>query len=180
MFYKRLCTIFIAGLVGLWLGGCASTPVAALSPGTLWQDAAFDYQPQLVTETRETLFALDPELVKTLRGGDAMNAPTHRRLERLLARLYTREGILLTYSSGHTTGAMETWNNKRGDCLSLSILAYAAARSMRLSAAIAPSASAPPARTMDSKRGAAAEAAGPSSCKRPSAARTSGFFGLSG
>jgi hypothetical protein len=64
----------------------------------------------------------------------AMNAPTHRRLERLLARLYTREGILLTYSSGHTTGAMETWNNKRGDCLSLSILAYAAARSMRLDA----------------------------------------------
>ncbi len=131
---QRLCAILIVGLLGGMLGGCAFTPVAALSPTILWQDAAFDYQPQRVTETRETLFALDPELVKTLRGGDAMNAPTHRRLERLLARLYTREGILLTYSSGHTTGAMETWNNKRGDCLSLSILAYAAARSMRLDA----------------------------------------------
>jgi tetratricopeptide (TPR) repeat protein len=134
MDYRKFCAAIVFGCLGLVLGGCASTPVAALPPGTLWQDAAFDYQPQLVTETRETLFTLDPEMVKTLRGGDALNAPTHKRLERLLARLYTREGILLTYSSGHTTGAMETWNNKRGDCLSLSILAYAAATALRLDA----------------------------------------------
>ena len=134
MGYQRLCAILIFGCWCFLMGGCASTRVAALPPATLWQDAAFDYQPQRVTETRETLFALDPELVKSLRGGDALNAPTHRRLERLLARLYTREGILLSYSSGHTTGAMETWNNKRGDCLSLSILAYAAATSLRLDA----------------------------------------------
>jgi Flp pilus assembly protein TadD len=134
MVYRRLCAMFVVGLWGLWLGGCASTPVASLPPGTLWQDAAFDYQSARVTETRETLFALDPELAKTLRDGDTLNAPTHRRLERLLARLYRREGILLSYSSGHTTGAMETWNNKRGDCLSLSILAYAAATTLLLDA----------------------------------------------
>jgi tetratricopeptide (TPR) repeat protein len=134
MGYRKFCTAIVVGCWGLLLGGCASTPVASLPPATLWQDAAFDYQPDRVTETRETLFALDPELVRTLRGGDTLNAPTHRRLERLLARLYTREGILLTYSSGHTTGAMETWNNKRGDCLSLSILAYAAATALRLDA----------------------------------------------
>ena len=56
------------------------------------------------------------------------------KLERLLARLYTREGILLSYASGHTTGAMQTWRNKRGDCLSLTILAYAAAKSLHIDA----------------------------------------------
>ena len=80
MGYRKFCTAIVVGCWGLLLGGCASTPVASLSPATLWQDAAFDYQPTRVTETRETLFTLDPELVRTLRGGDTLNAPTHRRL----------------------------------------------------------------------------------------------------
>ena len=134
MGYRKFCAAIVVGCWGLLLGGCASTPVASLPPATLWQDAAFDYQPTRVTETRETLFTLDPELVRTLRGGDTLNAPTHRRLERLLSRLYTKEGMLLSYASGHTTGAMQTWTNKRGDCLSLTILAYAAATALRLDA----------------------------------------------
>lgn len=134
MGYRKFCTAIVVGCWGLLLGGRASTPVASLPPATLWQDAAFDYQPTRVTETRETLFTLDPELVRTLRGGDTLNAPTHRRLERLLSRLYTKEGMLLSYASGHTTGAMQTWTNKRGDCLSLTILAYAAATALRLDA----------------------------------------------
>ena len=131
---RRLCWVAFMGLCGLLLGGCASTRVATLAPATLWQDAAFGYEPGLVTETHESVFALDPELVQSLRVGEGGGVPTATRLERLLARLYTREGILLTYTSGHTTGAMQTWRNKRGDCLSLTILAYAAAKSLRLDA----------------------------------------------
>jgi tetratricopeptide (TPR) repeat protein len=132
MGYQRLCAIFIVGFSGLLMGGCASTPVARMAPGLLWQDTAFDYQPELVTETRESIFALDPELVQSLRSGQGLS--TRVRLERLLEQLYTREGILLSYTSGHTTGAMQTWRNKRGDCLSLTILAYAAAKSLRIDA----------------------------------------------
>jgi tetratricopeptide (TPR) repeat protein len=134
MGYQRLCVVLIVGFCGFALGGCASTPIARLAPGFLWQDAAFDYQPELVTETRETVFALDPELVQSLRSGESLSLPTRVRLEQLLARLYTREGIMLSYTSGHTTGAMQTWRNKRGDCLSLTILAYAAAKSLRIDA----------------------------------------------
>jgi tetratricopeptide (TPR) repeat protein len=132
MGFQRLCVVLFVGFCGCMLGGCASTPGATVSLGLLWQDAAFEYQPELVTETRETVFALDPELVQSLRLGEGL--PTRVRLERLLAQLYTRDGIRLSYTSGHTTGAMQTWRNKRGDCLSLTILAYAAAKSLRIDA----------------------------------------------
>ena len=134
MGFQRLCVVLFAGFCGLMLGGCASTPVAKVAPDALWQDVAFDYQPALVTETRESIFALDPELVQSLRSGESMSLPTRVRLERLLARLYTREGIMLSYTSGHTTGAMQTWRNKRGDCLSLTILAYSAAKALQIDA----------------------------------------------
>ncbi len=134
MGYMRLCVVLFFGFCGFMLGGCASAPVAALAPETLWQDAAFDYQPQLVTETHESVFALDPELVQSLRAAVGSNVSTESRLERLLARLYAREGVMLNYTSGHTTGALQTWRNKRGDCLSLTILAYAAAKSLRIDA----------------------------------------------
>jgi tetratricopeptide (TPR) repeat protein len=131
---RRLCVVLFVGFFSLVLGGCASTRLATLAPGTLWQDAAFNYQPALVTETHETVFELDPELVQSLRSGESLSLPTRDRLDRLLARLYTRGGILLSYTNGHTTGAMQTWRNKRGDCLSLTILAYAAAKSLRIDA----------------------------------------------
>jgi tetratricopeptide (TPR) repeat protein len=131
MLCRKLCLVFV-GLLAL--GGCASTHVAGAPPTDLWQDQAFGYQSALVTETRDTLFALDDAVVQSLSTDNTVGQPTVHRLDQLVARLYGPDGIRLSYSSGHTTGATQTWHNQRGDCLSLTILAYAAARHLRIPA----------------------------------------------
>jgi tetratricopeptide (TPR) repeat protein len=130
---RQLSAVFF---VVLGLGGCAAPKVGSslAPPDTVWQDNAFAYQRDLVTETRETIFALDPEVVRALRTDDGIAHSTERRLDLLVARLYGTSGIRLSYASGHTTGASETWHNKRGDCLSLTILAYASARYLGIDA----------------------------------------------
>ena len=131
---RQLCA---AVFVVLGLGGCAAPKVSTSSlapPDNVWQDNEFAYQRGLVTETRETVFALDPEVVRALRADDGIAHSTELRLDLLVARLYGSNGIRLSYASGHTTGASETWHNKRGDCLSLTILAYASARYLGIDA----------------------------------------------
>ena len=118
----------------LGLAGCASQPVAIAPPADIWQDQAFQYQPALVTETRDSLFALDADIVQSLQADKGHGFSTKRRLDLLLARLYGPAGIRLAYTSGHTTAASQTWHDQRGDCLSLTILAYAASRVLGINA----------------------------------------------
>lgn len=118
----------------LGLAGCASNRVTSALPEDVWQDAAFAYQPTRVTETRETLFALDKDLVAVLTSGDRVGFTTERRLDILLSRLYGPSGIRLVYTGGHSTGAAQTWRDQKGDCLSLTILSYAAARFLGIDA----------------------------------------------
>ncbi len=120
--------------VVLALGGCAATQPISAPSVSVWQDAAFNYDRSLVTETRETLFALDPAVMQSLSLDGPAGRASERRLNKLVARLYGSDGIRLSYATGNTTGASETWHNKRGDCLSLTILAYASARFLGIDA----------------------------------------------
>lgn len=131
MLGRNLC---VALLVVLGLGGCAAPKVVSAPPENVWQDTVFNYQPSLVVETRETLFALDSDVIASLRLEETGVRSTDRRLNRLITRLYGPNGIRLSYISGSTTGASATWHNKRGDCLSLTILAYASARYLGIDA----------------------------------------------
>lgn len=124
----------IAVLSVLALVGCASNRVAGSLSADVWQDQAFQYQPAMVTETRDTVFGLDAALVQSLKAEDRIGFTTERRLDILLSRLYGPSGIRLAYASGHTTGASQTWHEKQGDCLSLTILAYAAAQFLGIDA----------------------------------------------
>lgn len=117
------------------LAGCAAPPVVApLAAAELWQDDAFHYRADRVPETRRTLFELDASTLESLKAGDKRSYETEQRLELLLSQLYSKHGIRLSYSSGHTTGAAQTWNDKRGDCLSLTIMVYSAAQSLGIPA----------------------------------------------
>jgi Flp pilus assembly protein TadD len=131
MRYKKLCAVAACVLA---LGGCSTNKVASALSADLWQDQAFQYQPALVTETRETVFGLDAALLQALKAGDRIGFTTERRMDILLSRLYGPGGIRLAYNSGHTTGASQTWRDKRGDCLSLTILAYSAAKFLGIDA----------------------------------------------
>lgn len=117
----------LAGFL-LLLAGCASGPPAVPDTRALFLDDQFKPVPGLVVESQEQIFALAPELADRLRAQSRQSGSTEQRLKTLLAQIYTDAGIRLDYNVGHSTGAAETWANKRGDCLSLTILAYSAAR----------------------------------------------------
>ncbi len=131
MHCSKLGLMFMV-LVGLV--GCATTREATVPPAGIWQDQAFDYRPDRVSETRESLFALDPAMMETLTSGKRLRYTDERRLDLLLSQLYGPDGVRLAYNSGHSTGAMQTWNDRRGDCLSMTVLTYAAANALGLTA----------------------------------------------
>jgi|CXWL01.1.fsa_nt_gi tetratricopeptide (TPR) repeat protein len=123
-----------ACLFGLF--GCASAPPASPPLQFAWADQVFDYDPSLVTVTKEDLFRLDPDLFATLKSPAVQRLSTTKRLERLIALLYGQEVRRFGYAAGHSTVASMTWRQKRGDCLSLTVLAYAMAQAMNLEAQI--------------------------------------------
>lgn len=122
------------GLAWIGLAGCATPPVETALADTVWQDEVFGYRSARAVEGREVVFGLDETLRQSLASHDGDLGSTEGRIDRLVSRLYGPTGIRLTYGSGHTTGASQTWINQRGDCLSLTILAYAAAKHLGLPA----------------------------------------------
>lgn len=109
-------------------------PVLPLATSVLWHDSNFDYNASDVVETKEMLFALDPELAVTLAKRAHQTMSADRRLEYLASILFRHDGISIAYTAGHSTGAAETWQKKRGDCLSLTLLTYAASKALGVDA----------------------------------------------
>ncbi len=132
MFRRAFCLgIFLLGMVG-----CAAPPTAPSIAQLPWQDRAFDYDPALVAVDRDELFRLDPQLLGILKDPATQRLQTPQRLDRLLALLYGAEHQRFAYAAGHSTVAAQTWQAKRGDCLSLTVLTYAAARVLGLPARV--------------------------------------------
>lgn len=123
-----------AFLIGLF--GCANPPPASPPSASVWADQIFGYDSTLVTVTKDDLFRLDPDLLATLKSPAVQRLSATKRLERLIALLYGQEVKRFGYAAGHSTIASMTWQQKRGDCLSLTVLAYAMAQAMNLEAQI--------------------------------------------
>jgi tetratricopeptide (TPR) repeat protein len=116
----------VAVICVLGLAGCASAPVA---PAPLpWQDRAFEYSPDLVSVGKNELFRVDPALAQLLSSSRVQEMNTPQRLKHLLALIFGEDRQRFAYAAGHSTTAAETWRNQRGDCLSLTVLTYSAAR----------------------------------------------------
>jgi len=131
MRYRMLGLVLVLSFA---MVGCSTTRLASAPPPGIWQDQAFDYRRDRVVETRESLFALDPAVVEGIATGQRLGFTSERRLDQLLSQLYGPGGVRLAYNRGHSTGAMQTWNERRGDCLSMTVLTYAAANALGLTA----------------------------------------------
>jgi Tfp pilus assembly protein PilF len=116
---------------------CAAPPRIAEPPAGLWQDEAFAYDPALVSVTAASLFALDADLVRSLRG-DAIVAHGNQtaRTAHLLTLIFGPDMKAFAYAGGHSTVAAETWRLRRGDCLSLSVMSVALARALEVPAQV--------------------------------------------
>lgn len=129
-------TITIAGLI-LVLTGCAAVPVAptiAVPAQELWRDQAFSYDPAAITIRKADLFALDKELQTTLDLSGMKAANLQARVDYLLTLLFGPKRTSFPYAGGQSTIGAVTWRTRRGDCLSLSVLAYSIAKALNLPA----------------------------------------------
>ncbi|MCE2969642.1 MAG: transglutaminase-like domain-containing protein [Burkholderiales bacterium] len=115
----------------LALAGCAGVPPSAPPP---WRDAEFAYDPARVAVGKEELFRLPPDLATQLRGIRATTPSPDERQQRLTRLLFSAGGEGFFYRTGQPTLAAQTRQEKRGDCLSLTVLAYAMARELGLPA----------------------------------------------
>jgi Tfp pilus assembly protein PilF len=116
------------------LAGCATVPSVPVATQLPWHDEAFAYDATSVRIQQDDLFRLDPELEQTLQDPALQQLSTSRRLDKLVALLYGRGLKPFPYAPGHSTTATQTWQNKRGDCLSLTVLAVSMARALKLEA----------------------------------------------
>jgi tetratricopeptide (TPR) repeat protein len=122
----------VAMLLGL--AGCATPPPAPPAASLPWHDEVFGYDTASVEATRKDIFALAPDLQRKLQEHAVQGLSPRQQLNYLLDLLYGSKRERFQYAAGHTTSAAETWQRKRGDCLSLAVLTYAAARELRISA----------------------------------------------
>lgn len=132
---ELLLKAVMVGVGLLALGGCAGTPiapVAVLPEPLLWRDQEFRYDATQVTVGRQALFALDAELLAMLDASGMKAAGTQRRIDYLSALLFGPDQKAFPYAGDQSTIAAETWRARRGNCLSLSVLAYSMARALAL------------------------------------------------
>ncbi len=124
--------VMVAAVLLVVLAGCASERLLPSGSELPWHDLAFAYDGGLVSETMQDLFRIDPDLAQELNSPAVQALSPPRRLERLLALLYGGEMKPFPYAAGHSTVAAVTWHQGRGDCLSLTVLAYAMARELKM------------------------------------------------
>lgn len=115
----------------LLLAGCAAPP-SLPDPGP-WQDAAFAWHDARPTVGKEDLFRLDPALAARLQEPRYQALQPAQRLDELLSLIFGADRKAFRYATVSTVAA-ETWRARRGDCLSLTVLAFAAARASGLAA----------------------------------------------
>jgi tetratricopeptide (TPR) repeat protein len=116
-----------------WLAGCGSAPTAPSTAALPWQDQAFGYAPALVTVSKEDLFRPDPELLARVQSAEVRQMTAAARFKHLMAIIFGPDRQRFGYLAGHSTTAAETWVRQRGDCLSLTVLTYSAARAADMS-----------------------------------------------
>jgi tetratricopeptide (TPR) repeat protein len=115
--------------------GCSTHPaMTSASYGQFWRDDAFEKTNHHHVESKASLFALDSTLESALIERRRNSLTVNQRLDYLISTLFTQGKIRIAYTAGHSTNAAETWATKRGDCLSLTLMTYAAARTLGLDA----------------------------------------------
>jgi Flp pilus assembly protein TadD len=125
----------VLGLLTGLLAACAQLPQRdAALPAGLWRDEAFAYDASLVRVDKAQLFQLDAGLLAELHSPALQSANVEQRMTQLVTLVLEDSRHPFVYSTGASTTAAQTWAAKRGDCLSLTVLAYAMARELRLPA----------------------------------------------
>lgn len=132
---RAIWGVLLRGLLGgLLVGGsgCSTPALTSWEPSNPWLDREFAFTPALIEVNEAELFALDPELLAALRDPKLQRTSADRRIQYLVDTLVHNKQLPFLYATGQSTVAAQTWLNRTGDCLSLTVLAYAMAHELKL------------------------------------------------
>jgi Flp pilus assembly protein TadD len=124
----------LALIAAAMLAGCATIEPAPVPVATPWLDSQFHYDPSLVTVSASDLFRLDADLEKRLEDPSVHELFKDVRLRRIIDLIFGADRKGFAYRAGHSTVAADTWRDRAGDCLSLTVLTYAVANKLGMSA----------------------------------------------
>nr|WP_314862665.1 tetratricopeptide repeat protein [uncultured Undibacterium sp.] len=120
-------------LIALTLLSACSTQKAAIAAKDIpWNDQFFKDEKAVQIVSRDEIFELDKEFKQTLLKPQIQNLSAYERIKYFLDLVYTKETSPFVYNVNETTTASKTWADKRGNCISLTILAYAIGRTLNL------------------------------------------------
>lgn len=118
------------------LSGCATPTPPAPMAVIPWHDQTFNYDPAVNKVAIDDLFRLDPALQITIQQALPHLVSPDEKLTFLTTLLFGSDGHSFPYAMYHSTVAAETWQRRRGDCLSLTVLAYSIAKTLGLSSSM--------------------------------------------
>jgi Tfp pilus assembly protein PilF len=123
---------FILTLQLLLLSACTTTQPPLKSNEIPWQDQTFSYNKETKIITQNELFKLDEELHATLTSPHISSMSDQDKLNYFLTYFYRLGTNVFPYQHNLSTVASETWRNKQGDCISLTLLSYAIGKTLKL------------------------------------------------
>lgn len=131
----------ILSVIVLGLSACATPQVAEISQSPqmtiapkqiTWHDGHFQADETVLIVPKDEVFALSDALKEQLMREEIQALSNISKTRYLLDLVYTKDSAAFAYNYKETTTAKTTWENKRGNCISLTILAYSIGRALKL------------------------------------------------
>lgn len=118
------CKFFLLALTASLLLGCNSTSSYLAKEGTL-PDSLFPSHAKQKIETHQEIFALDADMSAFVEKHTADAASDKDKLRALVAAIFDRKVLSLSYQEAANTNARTTFKQGTANCLSLTIMTYA-------------------------------------------------------
>lgn len=123
---------FFTLLALLSLSACSTISTQLKSEQIVWQDQFFKQDQSIQIIGKDEVFALSPALKEQLSKPEVLNLSNHARTKYFLDLVYSQDVSPFSYNPNDTTIARKTWEDKSGNCISLTILAYAVGKALDL------------------------------------------------
>ena len=133
---KQICRCILVCSCLFIVFGCGTMSTIKqknyLINSALYYDAAFPSYRNFPIETEDDIFAIDEQMRNMVKNQLLSERNIARRAKKLLSHIFANENIALAYQSSANLTAIDTYNNQKANCLSLTIMAYALAKEAEL------------------------------------------------
>jgi len=120
-------SIFVCAFGLFFLMGCQSASQVKQELQPILYDGLYPDYAQIELETEDEIFALDDRVKSFLKAKLSRNDSARDKVHTLVSSIFDHSDLHLLYENSANTIAVDTFQNKAANCLSLSILTYAMA-----------------------------------------------------